>query len=271
MFANVILSEHDKKWGGVGLWGGNELCSMFAVLHRTIRPGAAMPCWWKPRPEPDHHLRGTAWRSSSTFSACNRQSTACEAHDRWRNEAGKQQQQQKPHLLLTSFQRNSDKNGGGVVPFLFPFINFGQMLSNGGNLKIKSKCQSKVGPVGSGKILIMTMMIGVTCSSNEMTRGWTFSKVYCDTAWETSSANFVRWTLTSVSSCLDMTKLTFSFTTVNKQGSEGSPNSATEVPHLVVPSSKAKVYKSLCFIVEQTWDSSTKSTYFVVMNSLLIK
>lgn len=55
-----------------------------------------------------------------------------------------------------------------------------------------------------------------TCSSKETTLGWTLSKVKWDTTLETSSGNFVRLLPTSVKSCLEITRLTFSFTTVNK-------------------------------------------------------
>lgn len=52
-----------------------------------------------------------------------------------------------------------------------------------------------------------------TCSSKEMTRGWIFSKVKWYTALAVASGRFGRCVQKSVSSCLEMTRLTFSLTT----------------------------------------------------------
>lgn len=54
----------------------------------------------------------------------------------------------------------------------------------------------------------------LTCSSNEMTLGWIFSRVKWHTAFAVPSGRFGRCEQKSVNSCLDMTRLTFSLTTV---------------------------------------------------------
>lgn len=53
-----------------------------------------------------------------------------------------------------------------------------------------------------------------TCSSKEMTLGWIFSKVKWYTAFAVASGRFGRCVQKSVRSCLEMTRLTFSLTTV---------------------------------------------------------
>jgi hypothetical protein len=56
-----------------------------------------------------------------------------------------------------------------------------------------------------------------TCSSNEMTRVWTFSSVKWATSLAKASDNFVKCEQKSDSNCLEMTRLTFSLTTeINK-------------------------------------------------------
>ena len=52
-----------------------------------------------------------------------------------------------------------------------------------------------------------------TCSSKEMTLGWIFSKVKWYTALAVASGRLGRCVQKSVSSCLEMTRLTFSLTT----------------------------------------------------------
>lgn len=56
-----------------------------------------------------------------------------------------------------------------------------------------------------------------TCSSNEITRGWTLSSVKCEMACDTWSGSVIRWLPTSVSNCREITKLTCSFTTKPKK------------------------------------------------------
>lgn len=56
-----------------------------------------------------------------------------------------------------------------------------------------------------------------TCSSKEMTLGWIFSKVKWYTAFAVASERFGRCVQKSVRSCLEMTRLTFSLTTVKKK------------------------------------------------------
>lgn len=60
-----------------------------------------------------------------------------------------------------------------------------------------------------------------TCSSNEMTLGWIFSRVKWHTAFAVPSGRFGRCVQKSVNSCLDMTKLTFSLTTAQVWEIEG--------------------------------------------------
>lgn len=119
----------------------------------------------------------------------------------------------KQDLLLSSLQWYSNKNICCLMPILLSFIYISQVLSDTCNLffkwdnpwlYLKNNRQVEYLYLKSSKII-------------KISKKNTLSNVKCETAFEISSGTTCNRLLTSVKTCLEITKLTFSLTTKTKK------------------------------------------------------